>query len=157
MRKFAILLLAVAGLAVAQTAPTPAKLQITDTEVTVPVSPTKAPWIALAYVGEIPVPLEATDAAGKGVAGVVVKWTVQNTGKAPVYVVSAWRSGSRASVRLVIEPGKTADVESVTDEAGKTAIVLNANEVTQAKISAVSGTVKALNLRDVQHQVDWLK
>ncbi|HWG85807.1 MAG TPA: hypothetical protein VNT60_10025, partial [Deinococcales bacterium] len=152
MRKLILAaVLTLAGLAAAQTAAAPAKLTIVDTEVTVPAGPGKAPWAAVGFVSEIRVPLEATDAAGAPVANVEITWSVQNSGKAPVYVVAARDGGTRKVVTITVEPGKTATLKTTTGPDGKTWIMLNANQVAQAKIAATSGNLRALNLRDVAH------
>lgn len=141
----------------APAAPAAAKLEILDVEATVPVSPSSYPGFPLGYDSEIEVPLAATDAAGNGVPGVTVTWTVQNTGKAPVYVIAKTDAGQSARVRGVVQPGQTYDVTSVTGGDGRTSITLNANAVAQAKITAKAGALTAKNLRDATHQVDWMK
>ena len=158
MRKLLLALAVLAPIALAQTAPpAPAKLEIMEVEATVPASPTIAPFIALGYQGEIAVPIQATDAEGKGLAGVAVEWTVRNTGKAPVYVVAKVDSGVRSGVRVTVAPGASQSVTSTTGDDGRSSITLNANEVTTAMVSAKAGAVVAKNLRGADHRVDWMK
>ena len=149
---------ALASIAFAQQASAPvAKLEILDVEATVPVSPSSYPSFPLGYDSEIDVPLAATDAAGNPVAGVEVTWTVQNTGKVRVHVIGKRDNGQNVRVRGIAEPGATFEVKSVTGADGRTAITLNANDVAQVRVNAKAGEVNARNLREAQHQVDWMK
>lgn len=155
MKRSLLVLSLLTAVALAQSTVT--KLEIQDVEVTVPTSPTSNPFFPLDYAGEIEVPLIASDADGKGVAGVKVEWTVQNSGKNPVYIIRAWDAGSLKRLRLTIKAGEKTSLETNTDSDGLTKIMMNATEAGQAKIAAKSGTLNALNLRGVAHQIDWIK
>jgi hypothetical protein len=156
MKKILITLLALTALANAQTV-APVKLEFQDVEVTAPVSVTNFPFYPIGNVGEVEVPLLATDAEGKGVAGAAIEWTITNSGKNPVYVMAAWNNGQQKRLKITIKAGDKASTSSTTDSEGKTKLLLNATEAGQARIVAKSGAVEAKNLRGVAHQVDWIK
>jgi hypothetical protein len=156
MKKVLITLLALTAIANAQTA-APTKLEFQDVEVTAPVSVTNFPFYPIGNVGEVEVPLLATDAEGKGTAGAKIDWTITNSGKNPVFVMAAWSDGQQKRLKITIKAGDKASVSSTTDAEGKTKILLNATDAGQAKIAAKSGAIEAKNLRGVAHQVDWIK
>jgi hypothetical protein len=155
MKRIALLIAALTAIALAQAVPT--KLEIQDVEVTVPVSPTNYPFFPVDYPGEVEVPVLATDAAGNGVGGVKVDWTVENRAKNPIYVIRAWDGGNVKRLKITLKAGEKATLGTTTDSKGETKIMLNATDAGQARLTITSGKLTALNLRGVVQTIDWIK
>lgn len=133
-----------------------AKVELQDVEVTAPASTGTTPTVASDDVGEVIVPVLATDKDGNPVAGVEVGWTVKNTGKAPLYVISSESAGASQNVAAILEPGATGTYTTVTGLDGLTSLLLNATASTAALIQPVTSLGEVKNLRSAVQSVDWL-
>lgn len=134
-----------------------ARVEIQDVEVTSPVSTGASPTIASDDVGEVLVPVLATDKDGTPVAGVAVEWEVKNTGKAELYIISATSGGAAQNLAVTLAPGDSWKGSSTTGADGSTTLLLNATASTAAslKLSSPLGEVK--NLRDAAQSIDWIQ
>lgn len=134
-----------------------AKVEIQDVEVTSPVSTNASPTVASEDVGEVLVPVLATDKDGVPVSGVEVSWEVKNTGKAPVYVISSASGANATQIAATIQPGETVKYTTTTGTDGTTSLLLNATAPTAAalKLSTSLGDVK--NMRDAAQSIDWIQ
>ena len=154
--------------AVAQTAPvssTPAtpvqagpvaRVEIQDVEITSPVSTGTTPTVASDDVGEVMIPVLATDKDGNPVAGVAVTWEIKNTGKAPVYVISTIADGKAVQIAATIAPDETVKYETVTGADGQVTLLLNATASTAAALKLTAPTGEVKNLRDAAQTIDWI-
>lgn len=151
--------------AVAQPQPTPAapaqagpvaKVEIQDVEITSPVSTGETPTVASDDVGEVMIPVLATDKDGNPVAGVAVTWEVKNTGKAPIYVISSMVDGKATSVAATIAPDETVKYETMTGTDGQVTLLLNATASTAAALKLTASTGEIKNLRDAPQTIDWI-
>ncbi|UQN08225.1 hypothetical protein [Deinococcus sp. QL22] len=150
---------------VAQPQPTPAapvqagpvaKVEIQDVEITSPVSTGQTPTVASDDVGEVMIPVLATDKDGNPVAGVAVTWEVKNTGKAPIYVISSLMDGKATSVAATIAPDETVKYETMTGANGQVTLLLNATASTAAALKLTASTGEIKNLRDAPQTIDWI-
>ncbi len=107
-------------------------------------------------VGEVTVPVLATDKDGNPLPGVAVTWEVKNTGKAPIYVISSQAGEQVTLMAATIAPGETAKYETVTGADGMVTLLLNATASTAAalKLTTPAGEVK--NLRGAAQTIDWI-
>jgi hypothetical protein len=151
--------------AVTQPQPTPAapaqagpvvKVEIQDVEITSPVSTGETPTVASDDVGEVMIPVLATDKDGNPVAGVAVTWEVKNTGKAPIYVISSMMDGKATSVAATIAPDETVKYETMTGTDGQVTLLLNATASTAAALKLTASTGEIKNLRDAPQTIDWI-
>jgi hypothetical protein len=155
---------AVAAPAVPATAPTAtpaqagpvARVEIQDVEITSPVSAGATPTVASDDVGEVMIPVLATDKDGNPVAGVAVTWEVKNTGKAPVYVISSMVNGTATAIAATIAPDETVKYETMTGADGTVTLLLNATASTAAALKLTAPTGEVKNLRNAAQTIDWI-
>lgn len=145
----------------AQASPAPvagplARVEIQDVEVTSPVSTGASPTTASDDVGEVVVPVLATDKDGNPVAGVAVEWEVKNTGKADLYIISSQSGDATQQLAVKVAPGESWKGSTTTGADGSTSLLLNATASTAAslKLSSPLGEVK--NLREAAQSIDWI-
>ncbi|EYB67259.1 hypothetical protein DEIPH_ctg046orf0063 [Deinococcus phoenicis] len=132
------------------------KVEIQEVEVTSPVSTGTSPTVASEDVGEVSIPLRATDKDGRPVAGVSIDWEVKNTGKAPVYVISSQSGGAEQLLGTTIAPGETWKGTTTTGPDGITALLLNAAASTAAALKVTGPTGEVKNLREAAQTIDWI-
>lgn len=133
-----------------------AKVEIQDVEVTAPASSGTTPTVASDDVGEVLIPLLATDESGKPVAGVATTWEVKNTGKNPIYVIQSKSAEATKEIAATIAPDETYKVEIVTGEDGTASLLLNATASTAAALKIVTSLGEVKNMRDAAQTIDWL-
>ena len=107
-------------------------MEIQEVEVTAPASTGTTPTVASDDVGEVLIPLLATDANGTPVAGVTTTWEVKNTGKNPIYVIQSASGANNTNIAATIAPDETYMVELTTGEDGRASLLLNATASTAA-------------------------
>ncbi|GGO38094.1 hypothetical protein [Deinococcus humi] len=133
-----------------------ARVEIQDVEITSPVSAGATPTVASDDVGEVMIPVLATDKDGNPVAGVAVTWEVKNTGKAPVYVISSMVDGTATAIAATIAPDETVKYETMTGMDGTVTLLLNATASTAAALKLTASTGEVKNLRDAAQTIDWI-
>lgn len=133
-----------------------ARVELQDVEVTVPVSTNPTPLEASEDAGEVDVPVLATDQNGRPVSGVEVNWTVKNTGKAAVFVISSHSAGNQLKITATIEPGATGTYTTTTGIDGLTSLLLNAASSTSAVVQPVTLLGEVKNMRSAVQSIDWL-
>lgn len=132
------------------------KVEIEEVEVTAPVSTNATPTVASEDVGEVMVPVMATDKDGNPVAGVAVTWEVKNTGKAPIYVISSIMDDKSTTIAATIAPNETVKYETMTGADGSVTLLLNATASTSASLKLTAPTGEVKNLRDAVQTIDWI-
>ncbi len=132
------------------------RVEIQDVEITSPVSTGTTPTVASDDVGEVMIPVLATDKDGNPVAGVAVTWEVKNTGKAPVYVISSMVDGTATAIAGTIAPDETIKYETTTGADGTVTLLLNATASTAAALKLTAPTGEVKNLRDAAQTIDWI-
>ncbi len=133
-----------------------AKVEIQDVEITSPVSAGTTPTVASDDVGEVMIPVLATDKDGNPVAGVAVTWEVKNTGKNPVYVISVTVDGKATDIAATIAPDETVKYETMTGSDGTVTLLLNATASTAAALTLTTSAGEVKNLRDSKQTIDWI-
>lgn len=133
-----------------------AKVEIQEVEVTAPVSTSATPTVASEDVGEVLIPVLATDANGTPVAGVTTTWEVKNTGKNPIYVIQSTSGANNTNIAATIAPDETYKVELTTGEDGRASLLLNATASTAATVKVTSSLGEAKNMRDAAQSIDWI-
>lgn len=133
-----------------------AKVEIQDVEITAPVSTNATPTVASDDVGEVMIPVLATDKDGNPVAGVAVTWEVKTTGKNPVFVIASVVDGKMTDIAATIAPDGTAKYETVTGADGTVTLLLNAAASTAAALTLTTSTGEVKNLRDAKQTIDWI-
>ncbi len=133
-----------------------ARVEIQDVEITAPVSTNTTPTVASDDVGEVMIPVLATDKDGNPVAGVAVTWEVKNTGKNPVFVIASMVDGRATDIAATIAPDGTARYETVTGADGTVTLLLNAAASTAAALTLTAPTGEVKNLRDAKQTIDWI-
>lgn len=132
------------------------KVEIQDVEITAPVSTNATPTVASDDVGEVMIPVLATDKDGNPVAGVPVTWEVKTTGKNPVFVIASVVDGKMTDIAATIAPDGTAKYETMTGADGTVTLLLNAAASTAAALTVTASTGEVKNLRDAKQTVDWI-
>ncbi|QFP75775.1 hypothetical protein [Deinococcus sp. AJ005] len=133
-----------------------AKVEIQDVEITAPVSTSATPTVASDDVGEVMIPVLATDKDGNPVTGVAVTWEVKNTGKNPVYVISVAVDGKATDIAATVAPDETVKYETMTGADGTVTLLLNATASTAAALKLTASTGEVKNLRDAAQTIDWI-
>lgn len=133
-----------------------AKVEIQDVEITSPVSTGTTPTVTSDDVGEVMIPVLATDKDGNPVAGVAVTWEVKNTGKNPVYVISSMVDGTATAIAATIAPDETVKYETMTGADGTVTLLLNATASTAAALKLTAPTGEVKNLRNAAQTIDWI-
>jgi len=132
------------------------KVEIQDVEVTAPASTAATPTVASDDVGEVLVPVLASDKDGTPAAGVEISWEVKNTGGSPVYVISSVTGGQVTQIAATIAPGTSAVFKTVTGSDGSCGLMLNATANTSATLNLKTAFGEVKNLRAVTQTVDWI-
>lgn len=140
----------------APTAGPVAKVEIQEVEVTAPASTGSAPTVASDDVGEVLIPLLATDADGNPVPGVTTTWEVKNTGKNPIYVIQSKSGADVSDIAATIAPDETYKVELTTGADGTASLLLNATASTAAALKVTSSLGDVKNMRDAAQSIDWI-
>lgn len=133
-----------------------AKVEIVEVEVTAPASTGATPTVASEDVGEVMVPVMATDKDDKPVAGVAVTWEVKNTGKAPIYVISSIMDDTSTNIAATIAPDQTATYQTMTGADGSVTLLLNATASTAASLKLTASTGEVKNIRGSTQTIDWI-
>ncbi|CAM3938023.1 hypothetical protein [Deinococcus frigens] len=132
------------------------KVEIVEVEVTAPASTGNTPTVASDDVGEVMVPVMATDKDGNPVAGVAVTWEVKNTGKNPIYVIASIMDDQPTGIAATIAPDETATYQTMTGADGSVMLLLNATASTAASLKLTASTGEVKNMRGSAQTIDWI-